>query len=470
MRYLSGVFCFVCCVFFSFGVAVSERVVPYNKQDVMLSYAPVVKQVAPAVVNIYTKRVVQQQRRNPFYRRSPLMNDPFFQHFFEGRPMRKRVESSLGSGVILSADGLMVSNAHVVRGAEEITAVFSDGREYQAKIVLKDERTDLAILQIETNGDKLPYVTLADSDKAEIGDIVLAIGNPFGVGQTVTGGIVSAISRAATSINDFNFFIQTDAAINPGNSGGALVGMDGKVIGVNTAIYSRDGGSLGIGFAVPSNMVRVVADAAQSGDQVKRAWLGVSTQKVSADIAQSLGLKRPKGALVTGMHDLSPAEQAGLKVGDLIVSLNGKEVDEPASMRFRSALLDIGDDIVLGILRKGVKKEIRFKSISAPEDVPRDTATLKGNHPFNGAVVENLSPAVIEELGTRRLPVIKGVIVRKVLRPLRFGVKAGDIVHEVNSQKIKTVKDLKKAIEKPSRFWSVQINRGGQMLNIRISG
>ncbi|MDG1996686.1 MAG: trypsin-like peptidase domain-containing protein, partial [Emcibacteraceae bacterium] len=257
--------------------------VPTSDVEVKLSYAPVVREAAPAVVNIYTKRVVKT-------RTSPFMSDPFFSRFFGGSSApRERIERSLGSGVIVRSEGVVVTNYHVVDGADEITVALSDRREFDAEVILTDESTDLAILKIKPKGEPFTVIEFSDSDAVEVGDLVLAIGNPFGVGQSVTSGIVSALARTQVGDDDYQFFIQTDAAVNPGNSGGALVGMDGKLIGINTSIYSRSGGSNGIGFAIPAKMVNFVLDAALNDGKIVRPWFGASGQAVSSEIAESLG-------------------------------------------------------------------------------------------------------------------------------------------------------------------------------------
>src|SRR5919108_5063110 len=286
--------------------ALAQDTVPTSTQQINLTFAPVVKQVAPAVVNIYTKKVVKQQALSPFF------DDPFFKQFFGdefnfGRS-RERIQNALGSGVIVEADGLVVTNNHVIEGADEIRVVLNDGREFEAKLIAQEEQMDLALLRIETKGAKLPTLPFRDSDDLEVGDLVLAIGNPFGVGQTVTSGIVSGLARTRTGINDFGFFIQTDAAINPGNSGGALVTTDGKLVGINTAIFSKTGGSVGIGFAIPSNIVRAVVDAEASGGKLVRPWLGVTGEALTAEIAESLGIERPGGVVVKELFSQSHDE------------------------------------------------------------------------------------------------------------------------------------------------------------------
>ena len=259
-----------------------------------MSFAPIVKRVAPAVVNVYAARVIEN--RNPF------MNDPIFRQFFGDGIPRRQVERSLGSGVIIDPKGLVVTNYHVIEGASEVKVALSDKREFAADIVLKDQHSDLAVLRIKGANERFPTLEFANSDALQVGDVVLAIGDPFGVGQTVTHGIVSAVARTQVGISDYQFFIQTDAAINPGNSGGPLVDMSGRLVGINSAIYSRSGGSQGIGFAIPANMVRVVVASAEGGSgTVKRPWLGAKLQEVTPEIAESLGLKRPTGALVASL-------------------------------------------------------------------------------------------------------------------------------------------------------------------------
>ena len=278
----------------------SSAAVPQSQAEITLTFAPLVKTVAPAVVNVYTRATVTERATI-----SPLFRDPFFQRFFgdliPNMPERRRQANSLGSGVIVDPEGVIVTNAHVIKGADEITVVLADRRELDAELVLMDEQTDLAVLRVATERP-LPHVQFRDSDALEVGDLVLAIGNPFGVGQTVTMGIVSALARTNVGVSDYSFFIQTDAAINPGNSGGALIGSDGRLVGINTAIYSNtrgpSAGSVGIGFAVPSNMVKAVLRAAEGG-KVVRPWLGARAQSVDSDMAPSFGLDRPIGAVIT---------------------------------------------------------------------------------------------------------------------------------------------------------------------------
>lgn len=449
----------------------SAKSVPETQAQIQLSFAPLVKKVKPAVVNIYTKRVVRR-------RVSPFMGDPFFEQFFGGGfgfqgMERERLERSLGSGVIVDEKGLLLTNAHVVQDAEEITAVLPDGREYEAEKVLIDKPSDLALLRIKDAEEALPYVELRPSETLEVGDLVIAIGNPFGVGQTVTSGIVSARGSSSVHINDFNFFIQTDAAINPGNSGGPLVAMDGRVVGINTAIFSKSGGSLGIGFAVPSEMVASLIAAAESGQAgeggVKRPWLGFSSQKMTADIADSLGLKYPRGVLVSDMHSASPAKAAGLETGDVVVALNGRDVVGPEELKFRMAMVPLGETAVFEVLRKGKTRTVKIKASVAPEDPPRNETLIEESGLFAGLTVANINPAMALEY---RLDAEKGVVIVKMSRrsaAARF-MRPGDVIVAVNGQEIHKVSDLQGAVKntRAQRGWDLVLERGGNRQQISI--
>jgi serine protease Do len=434
----------------------------------VLSFAPVVKKAAPSVVNIFSKRVVKQRRLT-----SPLFDDPFFKRFFGdsfGGAPRERMESSLGSGVIVSGDGLVVTNHHVIKGATETTVVLPDRREFDAELVLSDERTDLAVLRIDPRGAALPAIELKNSDEVEVGDLVLALGNPFGVGQTVTSGIVSALARTQVGITDFSFFIQTDAAINPGNSGGALVTLDGKLIGINTAIYSRSGGSIGIGFAIPSNMVRTVIDGAARGDLV-RAWSGLSGQTLTSDLAEGLRLARPGGVVVNKIYPSGPAAQAGLVLGDVILSVNDQPVQDLESLRFRVATQQIGGRVALGVLRGTDQMELLLPVSAPPEEPPRNELKLRGAHPLAGAVVASMSPALSEELD---LPgTWEGVIISKVKRGAtahRVGFRPGDIILAVNRQPFNRSEALALALEEPPspNGWRITFNRRGDIKTVEF--
>ncbi|MCF3629393.1 DegQ family serine endoprotease [Thalassospiraceae bacterium LMO-SO8] len=449
------------------------REVPDSRDQIMLSYAPVVEQAAPAVVNIFTAKKVQR-------RRTTLFDDPFFQRFLGpnlgdqfGRQPRERVQNSLGSGVIVRADGLIVTNNHVIEGADEIKVVLHDRREYEAKIIGTDDRTDLAVLRLEGAPADLPVLDLADSDSVKVGDLVLAIGNPFGVGQTVTSGIVSALARTqmANAGTDLNFFIQTDAAINPGNSGGALVGLDGRLLGINTAIYSKTGGSLGIGFAIPSNMVRAVVNGVVKGGRLVRPWIGAAGRPVTADIANSLGLDRPGGVIIEDVYPASAADRAGIQRGDIILAVNGHEVRDTTALKFRVATTPLGETVPLRIWRQGRLEALKLE-IEAPVEFPaRNRSELAGRHPLTGAVVVNMSPALGDELGVDTFK--RGVMVLQVRRGApadKIGLRPGDFVKRVNGSDIGLVRDLLTVFSKQAPSWEITIERQGREITERFEG
>jgi serine protease Do len=439
---------------------------PNSKSEINLSFAPVVKRVAPAVVNIYTKRLAQRRVR------SPLFDDPFFRRFFGrnfGAP-RERMQGSLGSGVIVRSDGVIVTNAHVIKGADQITVVTAERREYEAKVLLRDPRTDLAVLRVKADR-RFPALDFGDADNLEVGDLVLAVGNPFGVGQTVTSGIVSAVARTTVGITDFRSFIQTDAAINPGNSGGALVTVDGKLVGINTAIYSKSGGSVGIGFAIPSNMVQAVLSSALTGTPLLRPWIGASGQDVDSDIAGSLGLKRIAGVLVRKIHKDGPADKAGIKRGDVIAAINGKEIVTAQALRYRLALLKIGGKGKLTVIRGGKSIKVEIDLVAPPEVPPRNLTTVAGYSPFTGATIANLSPRLTDEIGFQGPDA--GVVILQIERGSpahRLRMARGDLIVSVNGVAITRVSVLKELVAEPQRNWFVQLRRRGQLITLRLSG
>ena len=446
--------------------AVAQRA-PENRDEIRLTFAPIVKRTAPAVVNVYAT----QMRRET---QSPFAGDPFFERFF-GQPFgmpRKRARSSLGSGVIVAEDGVIVTNNHVIRNATKVRVVTADGREYQAEILLRDEKTDLAVLKISDGDEGFPVLEFADSDDLEVGDLVLAIGNPFGVGQTVTSGIVSAVARTNIGVNDLAFFIQTDAAINPGNSGGALVDLRGDVVGINTAIFSRSGGSIGLGFAIPSNMVRtVVAQALAGSSEVERPWTGATFQRVTSDIARSLGLSRPRGALVTRVIPKSPAAIGGLRVGDLVIGVGKRDVQSPAALEYRLALFEIGRQVRLRVRRRGEELRIPVRLERPPETVEPDLQLITGRSPLAGAKVANLSPRLAVRL---HLPADKaGVAVVEVDRgspAARLGLRQGDVIVRIQGNTIRTSQQLAEAAARRDRFWRLTIDRKGRISNYMIGG
>ena len=428
------------------GGASGAGQVPQNMPQVTLSFAPLVKETAPAVVNVYARTKVKSRRFSPF------ADDPFFRHFFgddgPGVP-RERFRNSLGSGVIVDGAGLVVTNNHVVAGASDIRVVLADRREFDARILLSDERTDLAVLKIGGGASGLPALEFGDSDALEVGDLVLAIGNPFGVGQTVTSGIVSALARTEVGVSDYQFFIQTDAAINPGNSGGALIDVRGRLIGINTAIYSRTGGSIGIGFAIPANMVNVVVQSARAGSRVVRPWLGAELQDITTDIADALGLKRLGGSLVAAVAPQSPLAGAGLRRGDVILAVDDREVNSAKELVYRIATKSVGSTVMVNYLRAGTARAATVRLIAAPETPPRSETRLDGDNPLGGLVVVNLSPAVTEELGLEAG--LSGVVVERLEDgpARRMGFRPGDIIAELNGEEIRFGRQTVAAARRP---------------------
>jgi Do/DeqQ family serine protease len=446
---------------------IPERRVPSSANELRLSYAPVVRRAAPAVVNIYAAKTVAV--------RNPLLDDPIFRRFFgaPGAPggPGDQVQRSLGSGVLVDAEGLVVTNNHVIEGADQVRVSLADKREFEAEMVLKDSRSDLAVLRIKAQNERFPALQFADSDALEVGDVVLAIGNPFAVGQTVTHGIVSALARTEVGITDYQFFIQTDAAINPGNSGGALVDLSGRLVGINTAIFSRTGGSQGIGFAIPANMVKVVVASAKSGgSMVKRPWLGARLQAVTPEIAEGLGIKRPSGALIASVTPMSPAARAGLKTSDLIIAIDGQPVEDANAFDYRFATKAIGGSARLGVMRAG--KELALSvALEAAPDTPHDELVIASPSPFQGARVSNLSPALADSL--RLDPSAQGVVIVDIANgsPAQsLGFQRGDLVLSVNNAKIAKTRDLERVAGQQSRRWSITIVRGGQQVSVELRG
>jgi serine protease Do len=434
------------------AVAVAQPL-PSDRGDIAFSYASLVKKVSPAVVNIYTTTTARVQRRLPFP--------------FPGMPQEgTRVQNSLGSGVLVKADGLIVTNNHVVHGADEIRIVLADRREFDAKLITQDERYDLALLRIDGAGHKFPTVELRDSDSVEVGDVVLAIGNPFGLTQTVTQGIISAVARSTGGINDSNFFLQTDAAINPGNSGGALISLDGRLIGINTAIYSQTGGSVGIGFATPSNIVASIVVAGESGGRIVRPWLGISMQRVTPEIAAGLNMQRPTGLIVKEVFPKGPGELAGFRRNDVIVALRDLPIDDEAGLRFRLATLSVGTKVPVKVIRAGKEVVLEVPLAAPPEDPRRDKSLLEGRQPLSGATVVNLSPAVAEEMGLSEWR--PGVIVQQV-QPGSYAsrfLRPNDMVLAVNGQNVVSVADLKRHIA--DGVLSLRLGREGIVSNIQF--
>jgi Do/DeqQ family serine protease len=447
--------------------AEAQDQVPQTASQLQRTFAPLVKETGPAVVNVYARTKVKTRSFSPF------ADDPFFRRFFGddtfGMP-RERIQNSLGSGVIVDRSGIIVTNYHVVREATDIRVVLPDRREFDAVTLLADERSDLAVLKIEAEKQKLPALRLGTSDDLAVGDLVLAIGNPFGVGQTVTSGIVSALARTEVGISDYQFFIQTDAAINPGNSGGALVNMQGELVGINTAIFSRTGGSIGIGFAIPANMVRIVVRSALSGNKVVRPWLGAELQDVTSEIADTLGLERPQGALVVALAKESPLASAGLKHGDLLLTMDGREIATAKEFIYRVATNSAGAEVAIKYLRNGKEMDTSVLLTVAPETIPRAETKVEGDNPLSGLTIVNLSPAVSEELGINRVK--SGVVVTEVGEgPGRqLGFRKGDVIIDVNGQDVDSVQTLSVILAQGADFWSLAVNRNGRLLRLRVTG
>jgi Do/DeqQ family serine protease len=464
-----SLFCLILAALAGVAPALAQtRAAPESREAIRLSFAPIVKQAAPAVVNVFSRRIVRANA-------SPFADDPFFRRFFGDRMpqglTQERVQNALGSGVIIDPDGLIVTNHHVIQEAQEITVVLSDRREFEAKVLRSDERTDLAVLKIDPKGERLPTLEIGDSDALQVGDLVLAIGNPFGVGQTVTSGIVSGLARTAIGVSDFRSFIQTDAAINPGNSGGALIDVDGRLVGINTAIYSRSGGSIGLGFAIPTSMVRAVVEGAKTGKPIVRAWLGATGQPVTAEIAQAASLDRPRGVLVKEVAAGSPAAQAGVHAGDVIVGIADHEVDDPEDLRFRVATLPVGTPTPLTLWRSGKQRETSVTLIVPPDDPPRDTQTLDGRHPLAGVTVSNLNPALAEELSLDMSQ--HGVVIGAVRDgsvAQRLGLQKGDVLVSLNAKQVPTVAALRQAVSSASSPWTLSVKRGNQVLSVTVRG
>ncbi|MEO9897664.1 MAG: trypsin-like peptidase domain-containing protein [Paracoccaceae bacterium] len=440
----------------------AETRVPNDRLEISLGFAPVVREVAPAVVNIYAKRVTEVRRRSLF------SDDPFFKDFFQNfdRP-RSRVQNSLGSGVILGADGIVVSNYHVVGQATDIRVVLNDRREYSARVLLGDKGSDLAILQLD-QAEALPYLGFRDSNTVEVGELVLALGNPFGVGQTVSSGIVSGLARSGGAGGaGRGYFIQTDAPINPGNSGGALVDVNGDLIGVNTRILTRSGGSNGIGFAIPANLVKAFVEQARAGNtRFVQPWAGLSGQSVEADMTEMLGLNVPEGIILSGIHPQSPFVDQ-FKVGDVITEIDGMQVNAPPEMLFHMAVKGEGRDIQVTRIRNGLKLELDVRLIAPPETPDRTTLVLDNSRLLPGLTIERINPAVIAE---RNLPFdATGVVVTELGQlGARVGLRQGDVLVSIKGQEVIAPEDVFELLPKGQRRTVVSAVRGNRRITLRF--
>ena len=466
------------------------------------SYAPIVKQVASSVVNIYSTRTVRQRETNPFF------NDPFFRRFFgpndngendndqeQAPPSNRRHRSqpraersqSLGSGVIISADGYILTANHVVEGADEIkVALANSGQEFTAKVIGADAPTDVAVLKI--SGKDLPTITMADSDKLEVGDVVLAIGNPFGVGQTVTMGIVSATGRTSLGINQYEDFIQTDAAINPGNSGGALVDAEGRLVGINTAIFSESGGYQGVGFAIPADLARSVMERLIKFGKVTRGYLGVDIQSLTPELAQEFNLPDQSGALVTDIEPSTPAAKAGLQNGDVIREMDGKKITDSQQLRLMISQSAPGTKVTLRILRGENGKKPAEQTVTAVLGTLPGQGNAKGqNAPeqekesnydsLDGVEVGDIDSGARQQFGIPSS--VRGAVVTSVdenSNSAEAGLREGDVIQEINHQAVHSADDAVRLSEKAQgsrvllRVWraSGEGSRGGGSFYITV--
>jgi len=440
-------------------------VTPETRNQVIFErgFSPVVRSAAPAVVNISSSRVVKTPQG------AEELNDPILRRFFgkdfdgQFHVPRERREHSLGSGVIVNSTGYILTNSHVVDGATDIKVALSDTREFDGKLVGMDPGTDIAVIKI--NADHLSTLPFADSSKVEVGDLALAMGNPFGVGRTVTMGIVSAIQRGGLGIEDYEDFIQTDASINPGNSGGALVNVRGELIGINTAILSPSGGNLGIGFAVPSNMAQNIMEQIIKTGKVTRGFMGVSIQDISPDLATAMKLNARKGALVGDVEPNSPAARTGLQPGDVIVELNGNPVTDSRELRLAISSLAPGTQVNMRVMRNAETKAVTMTLADVPtkqtaSNTREKPSTSEDDEPKLGIAVTELTPAIRQQL---ELPTdTKGIVVADVQEgsaAAEAGLQPGDVIQEVN----------RKPIQNYSDFRTQVMNRGNEPLLLRVS-
>lgn len=441
----------------------SAQQVPASHAEVQLSFVPVVRKAAPAVVNIYA-RIVREVSR------TPLQADPFFERFFRDplTDSKPRVQNSLGSGVILSADGIVVSNYHVVGMATDIRVVLNDRREFSAQVLLGDEESDLAILKINAP-DALPFLSLRSSDSVEVGELALAIGNPFGVGQTVSSGIVSGLARSGGSGDrGRGYFIQTDAPINPGNSGGALVDIAGQLIGVNTSILTRSGGSNGIGFAIPADLVAAfVAQAGEGKTEFGRPWAGISGQALDADMAATLGFDRSGGIIVSGLHPASPFHDAGLEVGDVIQTVGGATVNTPPEMIYRMSVAGLGAEVDVVFSRQGLVQTVNVALIAAPDTPARDQIALSARSLFPGLTLARINPAVLSELNLPLQTEGVAVIDAGPVAP-RVGLRTGDVLLEINGRPVSDPARAAQTLNAGAGQVEVVVQRGTQRITMRF--
>ena len=449
-------------IFFSFSsIVFAKDTVPQSEIEIKLSFVPLVKQAAPAVVNIYAQRIIEE-------RRSPFSRDPFFRDFFRNfGQLQPRVQNSLGSGVILSADGYVVSNYHVVGGATDIRVVLHDGREISGDVILADEDSDLAVLKINTD-EMLPHLDLRKSDTVEVGELVLAIGNPFGVGQTVTNGIISGLARTGIASGSAKgYFLQTDAPINPGNSGGALIDISGSLVGVNTSILSRSGGSNGIGFAIPADLVGQFLIQAKAGrSSFIRPWAGMRGQPITFEMAASLNLPAMSGMIISELHELSPFSKVGIGVGDIITKVDGLDINSPAEMLYRMSVVGIGTAVDVSYLSQGILKSSKIDLVEMPNWEAK-RVTLGPEFIFMDLHISELTPEFQSKFGLSFSS--DGLIVLDPGRiASRLGLRRGDLLGEVNGKPVDTIEDAISAISSIKSSGSITIIRSGRRVFLRF--
>lgn len=451
----------VCAAIICAGPSTAQQV-PQSQGQMQLSFVPLVKETAPAVVNIYAK-IVRPGRSNPF------QGDPLFERFFQDALReRPRVQNSLGSGVILSRDGIVVTNYHVVGEATDIRVVLADRREFSAQLVLGDADSDLAILRLQDAKD-LPFLPLRASDTVEVGELALAIGNPFGVGQTVSSGIISGLARSgAARGGGRGYFIQTDAPVNPGNSGGALVDMQGQLIGVNTSILSRSGGSNGIGFAIPADLIaEFMVQAKQGRSHFGKPWAGLNGQAVDADMAQAFGFDRPGGVVISSVHPASPFARADVQVGDIIIRIDGQSVNSPSEMLYRMRVAGLGQNADLTLIRDGIEQTVSVVMIEAPDTPPREETVLTERELLEGLRLVRVNPSVIAQYN---LPLeARGVLVVEA-GPIarRVGLRAGDVIEAINDTEVDRPAAVGALLAERTRGYSIVVLRGLQRLVLQF--
>jgi Do/DeqQ family serine protease len=431
----------------------AQRAAPTSSAQIALSFAPVASRASPAVVNVYADRTVQ----------TSAYANPFFQQF--GVP-RERMERSLGSGVIVRADGVIVTNNHVIQGGQTLKVVLPDRREFTARVMLADDRVDLAVLKIDTGSERLPTLPLADTRGLQVGDLVLAIGNPFGLSQTVTSGIISALAR--TEVGSDSLYIQTDAPINRGNSGGALVNMNGELVGINSSILSQSGDSAGIGFAIPADLVRRVIDTAVGGGHsFVQPWIGARLQAVTPELARSIGLDRPDGVLVAELYPHAAGERAGLLRGDVILQVAGADVHDEAGVRYQFATQNTGSRVPLVVARAGHRLTLTATAEAPPGGSPAPV-TVTGQNPLSGSRVVTLTPATAEQAGLD--PFAQGVFIQ-ALAPTgyaaRVGFRPGDIIDEINGAPVRSADQVQAQLNAGSG-WTIGVQRGDQHAELRF--